>query len=107
MEAGAAPSAIVAAVQELGGALPSWARQHRGADLAQHERGVLELVRQRLGRLLAATVEQALGLDHPASGRLRSGCPGCGRRCKPHAWRTRDLLTVCGPTSIGRRYYYC
>ena len=107
MEAGAAPSGIVAAVGELGEALEAWAREHRGADLAAHERGVLELVRQRLGRLLGATLERALGLDQPAVGRLRSGCPGCGRRRKPHAWRRRALLTTCGAVTVRRPYYYC
>ena len=107
MEAGAAPSGIVAVALGLGEGLERWAREHRGATLEQHERAVLELGRQHLGRLLSAVLEQALGLDQPSARRLRSGCPDCGRRRRPHAWRRRELLAVCGPATVRRPYYYC
>jgi hypothetical protein len=107
MEPGAAPSGIVAAALGLGEELERWAQEHRGATLEEHERAVLDLTRARLGRLLGVVLERALGLDQPAAGRLRSGCPGCGRRRTPHAWRRRELLTVCGAAAIRRPYYYC
>ncbi len=107
MEPGAAPSGIVAGVLGLGEALERWAREHRGATLEQHERGVLELGRRHLGRLLGAVLEQALALDQASTRRLRSGCSGCGRRRKPHAWRRRELLTVCGAVVLRRPYDYC
>ena len=107
MEPGAAPSGIVAGVLGLGEELERWAREHRGGTLEQHERGVLEVGRRHLGRLLGAVLEVALGLDQASARRLRSGCPDCGRRRRPHAWRRRELLTVCGAATIRRPYYYC
>jgi hypothetical protein len=52
----ALPEGIVARVQEVGAALASWAREHRGAPLAAHEQGVLGLVRAALPGLLAEVV---------------------------------------------------
>lgn len=107
MEAGAAPVGIVALALGVGEGLERWAREHREATLEEHERGVLELMRRHLGRLLGAVLEEALGLNQPAARRLRSGCPDCGSRSRPHEWRQRELLTVCGPAVVRRPYYYC
>lgn len=101
------PDPIVAVAQELAVGLWAWARAQRGATLAEHEQGVLALFRRLMGPALGATLSVALGLDHPATGRLREPCPRCGRRRKPHAWRKRDLLSVCGTVRLARPYYYC
>jgi hypothetical protein len=107
MSAEPIPSPIVPVVQQLAEALEGWARAHRGASLAEHERGVLELVRRALGPLLGATVGRALGLDHPAAVRVRAACPGCRRRQPAHGWRERRVLTACGPMPLRRPYFWC
>lgn len=107
LAAATVPTRIVRLALELAEGLEAWAREHRGATLAEHERGVLELLRRFTGPALAATVASALGLDRPVARRLREPCPGCGRRRKPHAWRTRQLLTVCRAVRLDRPYFYC
>jgi hypothetical protein len=107
MDPATIPDPIVAVAEELAAELRSWARAHRRAALAEHEQGVLALFRRLMGPALAATLAEALGLDRPASRRLREPCPGCGRRAKPHARRKRELLTVCGAVRLERAYYYC
>ena len=101
------PSAIVEQAQQLVEALERWARTHRAATLAEHEQGVLALLRQWMGPLLGAVLARALELDHPRAREARVPCPRCGRRRAPHQWRTRRPLTVCGPTPLARPYYYC
>ena len=53
------PSSIVAVLQAVGEALKECARTHRGATPAEHEYGVLQVVRWAVGPLLRATVERA------------------------------------------------
>jgi hypothetical protein len=103
----ALPEGIVARVQELGVALASWAREHRGEPLAAHEQGVLALVRRVLPGLLAEVVRLATpGLDGRHAP-LRERCPGCGARTRPVGWRPRAVLTVCGPVALERPWYAC
>jgi hypothetical protein len=107
MDAATIPAGIVALGQEVAAGLWAWAREHRGATLAEHEQGVLALFRRLMGPALGATVSEALGTGHPAAGRLREPCPSCGRRAKPHARRKRELLSICGAVRLERPYYYC
>src|SRR5215210_8038239 len=107
MDAATIPAPIVAVAHELAEGLWAWARGHRRATLAEHERGVLALFRRLMGPALAATLAEALGTDRPAAGRLREPCPGCGRRREPHARRKRELVSVCGAMRLERPYYYC
>lgn len=107
MDPATSPAGIVAVAQELAASLWTWARTHRQATLAEHEQGVLALIRQRMGPALGATLTAALELDHPAARRLREPCPSCGQRRKPHARRQRALLSVCGTARLTRPYYYC
>jgi hypothetical protein len=107
MDPATVPSPIVARALALAAELERWAREHRRATLEEHERGVLAIVRRFMGPALAAVVAGALGLDRPVARRLREACPDCGARRRPHAWRARQLLTVCGAVRLERPYYYC
>jgi hypothetical protein len=107
MDAATIPAPIVALGQQFAEDLWGWVRRHRRATLAAHEQGVLALVRRLLGPALGAALAVALGLDRPVARRLTEPCPDCGTRRKPHAWRKRQLLTVCGAVRLGRPYYYC
>jgi hypothetical protein len=106
MELEPVPSAIVARLLEAAKELEEWAVEHRQATLAEHEQGVLRLVRHVMGPVLGAVLERALGLDHPAAQRQRSACPECGVRRRPHQWRKRQPVSVCGETPFQRPYYW-
>jgi hypothetical protein len=107
MDAATVPDPIVALAGPLAEALRAWARGHRRATLAEHEQAVLAIFRRLMGPALAATLASALGLDRPVARRLREPCPTCKRRRRAHAWRVRQVLTVCGPLRLERPYYYC
>ena len=101
------PSAIVARLLEAAKELEEWAVEHRQATLAQHEQGVLGIFRRVMGPALGAVLERALGLDQPAAQRQRAACPECGTRRRPHQWRKRQPVSVCGDTPFQRPYYWC
>ena len=107
MDAATIPQGIVAVGRQVAEGLWAWARDHRRATLAEHERGVLELFRRLMGSGLGAVVAEATGTAHPAAARLREPCPGCGQRRAPRKPRKRELLTVCGAVRLERPYYYC
>jgi hypothetical protein len=108
MQSTTIPDEIVALAEALAQELSAWSRAHRGATLAEHEQGVLQIGRRCLGVALGAVVRHAQGLDHPTTRRLREACPGCGQRRQPHdPARQRQVLTVCGPVRLERPYYYC
>ena len=107
MDPATIPTPIVALGQQFAEGLWAWARTHRGATLAEHEQGVLALVRRLMGPALGAVLAVAPGLERPVARRLREPCPTCKRRRRPHAWRVRQVLTVCGPVRLERPYYYC
>src|SRR2546428_10873498 len=79
------PSAIVARLLEAAKELEEWAVEHRQATLAEHERGVLHIVRSVMGSTLGAVLEHARQLDHPAAQWQRAACPECGKRRRPPA----------------------
>lgn len=107
MDAATIPEGIVAVGRQVAEGLWAWAREHRRAELKEHERGVLELFRRLMGPALGATVAEATGLAHPAAARLRAPCPACGLRRAPRRPRKRELLTICGALRLDRPYYYC
>jgi len=108
MSAATTPSPIVALLERAGEQLEHWARDHRRATLAEHEQGVLGIMRQLMGAVLGAVLTRALALDQPTTARVRASCPGCGQRRKPHARpRPRQFLSVCGAVRIARPYYSC
>jgi len=98
MDAEPNPSAIVTQLMHAAHQLEHWADSRRSANLAEHEQGVLAIFRQIIGPALGAVLERAQGLDQPTARRVRATCPGCGKRRRPHQWRTRQPLSVCGPT---------
>ena len=101
------PSAIVTRLLEAAKKLERWAVEHRQAKLTEHEQGVLQIFRRVMGPVLGAVLERALQLDHPAARRQRAACPGCGKHRRPHQWRTRQPVSVCGSTPFQRPYYWC
>jgi hypothetical protein len=101
------PSAIVARLLQAAKELEGWAVEHRQATLAEHERAVLRIFRSVMGPTLGAVLERALGLDHPAARRQHAACPKCGKRRRPHQWRERQPVSVCGATPFQRPYYWC
>jgi len=101
------PSGIVARLLEAAKELEEWAVEHRQATLAEHEKGVLRIFQRVMGPALGAVLERALGLDHPAAQRQRAACPECGVRRRPHQWRKRQPVSVCGDTPFQRLYYWC
>ena len=107
MEREPVPSAIVARLLEAAKELEEWAVEHRHATLAEHEKGVLSIFRRVMGPAMGAVLERALGLDHPAAQRQRAACPECGVRRRPHQWRNRQPVSVCGETPFQRPYYWC
>lgn len=103
----ALPPAILACVTQLAQACLAWSQAHRDASLADQEAAVLAAVRQAQSQLLAAVLQLCTSsLSGPEAGR-RQPCPGCGTRQRPHQWRRRQVLTVCGPVAFTRPYYYC
>ncbi len=107
MSTGTLPAALVPLCEALATDLTAWARGHRAGTLAEHEQGVLALVRRVLGRLLGAVVTEAQGLDHPAVARQQRPCPSCGARCRAREWRRRVPVTVCGVTPLRRPVFRC
>jgi Uncharacterised protein family (UPF0236) len=101
------PSAIVARLLEAAKELEEWAVEHRQASLSEHEQGVLRIFRRVMGPALGAVLERARGLDHPAAQWQRAACPECGTRRRPHQWRKRQPVSVCGDTPFQRPYYWC
>src|SRR2546427_932704 len=101
------PSAIVTRLLEAAKELEDWAVEHRQANLTEHEQGVLHIFRRVMGPVLGAVLERALQLDHPLARRQRAACPGCGKRRRPHQWRERKPVSVCGSTPFQRPYYWC
>lgn len=101
------PGGIVARVGALGAELAAWARAHRGSTVAEHEVGVLGLVRRALPGLLEAVVEVSTpGLDGRHAP-LPEACPGCKARRRAQVWRERTVLTTCGPLRVARPWYAC
>src|SRR5947209_17210954 len=100
------PSAIVARLLEAAKELEEWVVEHRQATLAEHERGVLRIFRSVMGSTLGAVLERELQLDHPAAQWQRAACPECGKRRRPHQWRERQPVSVCGSTPFQRPYYW-
>src|SRR6266702_5604304 len=101
------PSAIVTRLLEAAKEFEEWAVEHRQPNLTEHERGVLRICRRVMGPVLGAVLERALGLDQPSAQRQRATCPECGRRRRPHQWRQRQPVSVCGDTPFQRPYYWC
>jgi hypothetical protein len=101
------PSAIVTRLLEAAKELEQWAVEHRRASLAEHERGVLRIFRAVMGPVLGAVLERALQLDQPTAQRQQAACPECGQRRRPHQWRKRQPVSVCGATPFQRPYYWC
>ena len=101
------PSAIVTRLLEAAKEFEEWAVEHRQANLTEHERGVLRIFRRVMGPVLGAVLERALGLDQPSAQRQRATCPECGSRRRPHQWRQRQPVSVCGDTPFQRPYYWC
>lgn len=101
------PSGIVPLCTALATELDAWARAHRSGTLAEHEQGVLTVIRRFLGRLLGAVLTDAQGLNHPATRRQRQPCPSCGTRCGPRQWRRRCPVTICGDTPYVRPTFRC
>src|SRR2546427_12035976 len=101
------PSTIVARLRQAAKELEEWAVEHRQAPLAERERAVLRIFRAVMGPTLGAVLERALGLDHPAAERQHAACPECGKRRRPHQWRERQPVSVCGATPFQRPYYWC
>ena len=101
------PSAIVRRLLQAAKELEDWAVEHRRASLSEHEQGVLRIFRRVMGPVLGAVLERALQLDHPLARRLRSACPECGKHRRPHQWRQRQPVSVCGDTPFQRPYYWC
>lgn len=103
----ALPGGIVAQVGQLGRELESWAREHRDAPLAEQERGVLEIVRRALPRLLEAVIELSTsGLQAPLA-QWRQPCPRCGKRTRVQSRRRREVLTTCGLVRLERAWHVC
>ena len=103
----ALPDGIVARLETLGVELAAWAQAHRGVTLAEHELGVLRLVRLALPGLLEEVVEMSTpGLDGRHAP-LRETCPGCTQRLAAQSQQERTVLTICGPVCIERAWYAC
>src|SRR5260370_2219722 len=101
------PSAVVRRRLEGAKEVEEWAVEHRQGNVSEHERGVLRIFRRVMGPVLGAVLERALGLDQPSAQHQRASCPECGTRRRPHQWRQRQPVSVCGDTPFQRPYYWC
>src|SRR5437016_267461 len=82
------PDGNVARVEALGAELATWARGHRGSTLAEHEAGVLGLVRLALPGLLAEVVGLSTpGLDGRHAPLVKVLQDGKVQHTMPHAQR--------------------
>jgi hypothetical protein len=101
------PPAIVAALEQLGTDLTTWAATHRDSSVAEQEQAVLTRVRAALPRLLGAVLRLSTRKLDPGLGRTRERCPRCDQPCRVHSWRLRRLTTVCGLVAWERPWYVC
>src|SRR5687767_4814133 len=74
------PPAIVAALEQLGTELLTWAETHRDSPLAAQEQAVLTRVRATLPRLLGAVLRLSTRHLDPGHQRLSERCLRCGAR---------------------------
>ena len=86
---------------EVAQQLTTWARAE-ARTLGDLEQQAVRLAKE-LGNALLAGVCQLAALASPAR---RVACP-CGREARYQRWRPAQVLTVLGPLTIHRPYYYC
>jgi hypothetical protein len=101
------PPGIVAALEQLGTELVTWAQTHRDSSLAEQEQAVLTRVRAALPQLLGAVVQLSTRKLDPGVRRTAERCPRCGVPCRVHSWRSRAVLTICGRVMWTRPWYVC
>lgn len=100
-------SPLLGPLKALAWALHGWCLEHRGATLEEHELAVVDHVRVVLPALLAAALLVTTDdLDPAVPPRMRA-CPGCGTAGRIINRRRRQILTVCGPVQLVRRWYHC
>jgi hypothetical protein len=97
------PAVIVAAGQALTYELSCWAAAHPDSTLAEQETAVLASVRGAQPALLQGVVQTTLRAL--ASQPVR--CPQCQHRAAVHDWRSRQVLTSCGPLRWARPWAAC
>ena len=98
---------MIAHLEALGQTLLALARQHRDGSLATLEQAVLGAVRQASADLLADVLQLSTTSLRPATAHWRQVCPHCGQRVRAHEWRSRTVLTVCGPVTWQRPWFHC
>lgn len=101
------PAAIVAPCLALAQDLAAWSRTHPDQPLAEHDQGVLGIVRAHVSALLAAVVTVTTQELDPALATVGRRCPRCDRRTPVHGERARSVQTVCGPLALRRPWYHC
>lgn len=101
------PAAIVAACLALAQPLAAWSRTHPDQPLAEHEQGVLAIVRTQVPALLGAVLAVATQDLHPAITTVARRCPGCDGRLPVHEQRARTVQTVGGALTLARPWYHC
>lgn len=101
------PSAIVAQLDLLGGALLALVQAQRGASLAEHEAGVRAAVHAALPGLLTAVVQGATPDLAPGVTTVHRRCPRCDHLTPLHDQRPRTVGTTCGPLRLVRPWYAC
>lgn len=107
MDHTALPAVIVAACAALAQPLTAWSRDHPDQPLAEHEQGVLGIIRAQAPALLAAVLAVATQDLHPAITTVARRCPRCAGRLPVHEQRDRTVQTVCGPLTVARPWYHC
>ena len=99
----ALPAPIVAATTALAAALSTWSAAQPDCTLAEAEAAVLGAVRAALPTLLGCVLAQT----QRARQALPVRCPTCQHPARLHAWRPRQVLTVCGRVGWERPWAHC
>ena len=107
MDAENLPETIVAPLAACAHRLAAWARAHRDASLTDLERQVQTELRTVAPTLVAGMIAATQRSLDPGLQRDRSRCPECGTTAPTHSWRSRQVVTVCGPVRWSRPWAHC
>jgi hypothetical protein len=107
MDAENLPETIVAPFEACAQRLATWARAHRDASLTDLEARVQAELRAVAPTLVAGMIAATQRSLDPGLRRDRSRCPECGTTAPTHSWRSRRVVTTCGPVCWTRPWAHC
>jgi hypothetical protein len=107
MSTPAVPTAILALGEQFCRGLQALGSGSVDASLADLEAAVLQLLRGLAPQALALAVRTTQRSLGPARAKRPVACPRCGSATRVASWRSRTLLTTCGPLNFERPWHHC